>query len=403
MRGWRAALLLVLLPVMAGAAAADDAEQWPVGNAWTMWEDPYIIGSYRHWKEIYPVRVVEAGTEQPLPYGPQLGPVEFWGNGEKLDVESYLERARVTGLLVIKNGEIRLEAYGNGGDQDALFTSNSVAKSVTSTLVGVALGQGLIDSLDDPVDKYIPELADTAYAGVPIEAVLQMSSGVAFVEDYDSALSDSDRLWIDVAARRTVSAHAFLMGMTETETAPYRVFNYKGTDTQALAWLIERVTGKTLSAYLSETIWNPVGMEADALWGVDDDDLDGASEIAFAALNARLRDFGRFGLLIARDGVWNGNRILPEGWVERATTPSSPQVMPGRLYQGYKLGYQYQWWVYPDGTFTAQGINGQFIYVDRSRDLVVVQTAGWSDWWDTHLEHMFEDFVRKVAQMTDAE
>lgn len=391
------ALVASLIP----AAMADDADPWPVGNAWTMWEDPYIIGSYRHWADIYPVRVVEAGEVQPLPYGAPLGAVEFWGNGEKLDVASYLERARVTGLLVIKDGEIRLEAYGNGGAEDDLFTSQSVAKSVTATLVGVALGQGLIDSLDDPIDTYIPELAGTAYAGVPIEAVLQMSSGVEFVEDYDSDRSDSDRLWIDVAARRTVSAHDFLMAMEDTEAAPYAVFNYKGTDTQALGWLVEKVTGMSLSAYLSETIWKPVGMEADGLWGVDDEDLDDASEIAFAALNARLRDFGRIGLLMARDGVWNGTRILPEGWVERATTPSSPQVMPGKLYRGYKLGYQYQWWVYPDGTYTAQGINGQFIYVDPRRDLVVVQTAGWADWWDDELEVMFEDFVKAVAKLTD--
>lgn len=395
---------LVLWACLVAGATPVLAEQdiWPVGNAITMWEDPYIVGSYRNWAEIYPVRVVEAGTPQDLPRGPEIGPFEFWGNGEKLDLESYIERGRVTGLLVIRNGEIRLEAYGHGGEETSLFTSQSVAKSVTATLVGIAWGEGLIDSLDDPIDKYVPELAGSAYAGVPIEAILQMSSGVAFVEDYDSGRSDSERLWLDVAAYRTVSAHDFLTDLERTEAAPYEVFNYKGSDTQALGWLVERVTGTSLSAYLSERIWKPVGMEADGLWGVDDEDLDGASEIAFAALNARLRDWGRFGLLMARDGVWNGTRILPEGWVERATTPSSPQVMPGRLYRGYKLGYQYQWWVYPDGTYTAQGINGQFVYVDAARDLVVVQTAAWPDWWDSEREHMFEDFVKAVARLTDS-
>lgn len=395
--------LAALLPLFCGAARADDGAQWPVGNAFSMWSDPYIVGSYRNWAAIYPVRVVEAGDPLALPRGPELGPVDFWGNGEKLDVASYIERARVTGLLVIKDGAIRLEAYGHGGDETSLFTSQSVAKSVTATLVGIAWGEGLIESLEDPIDRYIPELAGTAYGGVPIEAILQMSSGVAFVEDYESSTSDSERLWLEIAVRRTTSAHDFLLGFDETEAAPYEVYNYKGTDTQVLGWLVERVTGRSLSAYLSEKVWMPLGMEADALWGVDDEDLDGASEIAFAALNARLRDWGRFGLLMGRDGVWQGTRLLPQGWVERATTPSSPQVMPGKLYRGYKLGYQYQWWVYPDGTYTAQGINGQFIYVDAARDLVVVQTAAWSDWWDDQLEVMFEDFVKAVAKITDAE
>lgn len=394
-----AGLALILFAL---GARADDPELWPVGGKVSMWSEPYMVGSYRHWAEIYPVRVVPtAPPVSELPRNEDLGDVPFWGNGEKLDVASYLERARVTGLLVIKDGVIRLEAYGNGADESSMMTSQSVAKSVVSTLVGIALGEGLIGSLDDPIDRYVPELAHSAYAGVPIEAVLQMSSGIAFREDYDSDVSDSERMWVEVAQNHSVGAHDYLLTFA-TDTAPYETFNYKGADTQALGWLVERVTGMTLSAYLSQQLWAPMGMEADALWQVDGTGPD-AVEIAYAGLNARLRDWGRFGLLMAQDGVWQGERLLPEGWVAQASVASRPQVQPGKLYRGYVMGYQYQWWTYPGatGAFTAQGINGQFVYVDPSRDLVVVQSAVWPEWWDDNLEHMFNDFVKEVAKLTD--
>ena len=401
MQRWLAMAAVACLA--AGAAPADDAGQWPVGDAVSMWDEPYMVGSYRHWADIYPVHGIAAGeTAVPLPYGAPIGPVEFWGNGEKFTLESYIDHARVTGLLVIRDGEIRLEAYGNGADETSQMTSQSVAKSITATLVGIALGEGLIASLDDPIDRYVPELSASAYAGVPIEAILQMSSGVAWTEDYDSDTADSETMWVAVVQERTLSVHDHLLTLHERAGAPYEKFTYKGVDTHALGWLLERVTGMSLSAYLEARLWQPMGMEADASWGVDGGGTQ-ASEVASAGFNAVLRDWGRFGLLMAQDGMWQGERLLPEGWVARATQPSRPQVMPGKLYRGYPLGYQYQWWTYPGerGAFTAQGVNGQFIYVDPSRDLVVVQTAVWPAFWDDNLEHVFGDFVKEVARLTD--
>jgi CubicO group peptidase (beta-lactamase class C family) len=394
--------LAAVLPLFYGAAGADDAQAWPVGTATTMWQEPYMVGSYRHWAEIYPVRIVEAGTPLALPRGAPIAALEFWGNGEKFTLESYIERARVTGLLVIKDGEIRLEAYGHGADATSQMTTQSVAKSITSTLVGIALGEGLIASLDDPIDRYVPELAASAYGGVPIEAILQMSSGVAWSEDYDSDTADSEIMWIAVVQERTQSVHDHLLSLHERDGEPFEAFIYKGVDTHALAWLLERVTGMSLSAYLSDRLWRPMGMEADASWGLDGEGAE-ASEVASAGFSAVLRDWGRLGLLMAQDGMWQGERLLPEGWVARATRPSRPQVMPGKLYGGYPMGYQYQWWTYPGerGAFTAQGVNGQFIHVDPSRGLVVVQTAVWPGFWENNLEHMFNDFVKAVARLTD--
>ncbi len=160
------------------------------------------------------------------------------------------------------------------------------------------------------------------------------------------------------------------------------------------------VSGMSLSDYASAALWQPLGMEADASWMVDGRGED-AVEIAFSGVSARLRDFGRFGLLMAQDGLWEDQRLLPEGWVRQATVPSTPQVQPGRLYEGYPLGYQYQWWTLPwgDGVFTAQGVNGQFVYVDPANGLVVVQTAVWDDWWIDEAEEEFYALARSLAEV----
>jgi CubicO group peptidase (beta-lactamase class C family) len=168
-----------------------------------------------------------------------------------------------------------------------------------------------------------------------------------------------------------------------------------------LGWLVSRVTGKTLSDYLSEKIWKPLGMEANANWATDGRGPD-ASETGFCCLNATLRDYARFGLLMAQDGVWQGRRLLPEGWVAEATRSDMPQVQPGKLYDGYDMGYQYQWWTFPgeDHAFTAEGINGQFIYVNPAQQVVIVVTNVWKDWWieelEDHTHAIFDSFVERL-------
>ncbi|MDX1402335.1 MAG: serine hydrolase, partial [Kiloniellales bacterium] len=163
------------------------------------------------------------------------------------------------------------------------------------------------------------------------------------------------------------------------------------------------VTGMTLSDYLSETRWRPLGMEADGNWVVDGSSAD-ANEVAFCCLSATLRDYARFGLLMAQDGVWQGRRVLPEGWVREATRPDRPQVQPGKLYSGSPLGYQYQWWTFPgsDGAFTARGVNGQFIYVNPAEKLVAVLTGIWPYWWSENIEaHTYALFDAFAASVRD--
>ena len=386
--------------LLAGAAQADDA---PFGNRDTMWRDENYIGALRHMGEIYFARPIRRGdTVSELPRGTMIDSLTYRHGGREIAIEDYFARANTTGLLVLKDGKIVYEHYGLGADDHSLLTSWSMAKSFTSTLVGFAIGDGLIASVDDPIDQYVPELKGSGYEGVPIKAVLQMSSGVDFVEDYDRSDSDSNILWASTIATNNRSVTEFLQKAKHGKP-PFEAFNYSGLDTLALGWLVNKVTGKTLADYLSEKVWVPLGMEAEATWNLDGKGAD-AHEIAFCCINATLWDYARFGQLLSSDGAWGGKQLLPQGWIAEATHPDRPQVMPGRLHEDWTLGYQYQWWVFPDqgpdaiGGFTAQGINGQFLYINPAEKLVVVTTAVWHRFWDDDLEREFYEIVESFQR-----
>ena len=371
-----------------------------------MWSDPatYMIGSFRHMGEIYPSRPVHrAGPVSALPPGTALAPPAYVHDGATHPLEDYFQRARTTGFIVLKHGRIVFERYRLGADEKSLFTSWSVAKSFVSTLVGFALAEGQIRSLDDPVSDYLPELKGSAYDGVPIKAVLQMSSGVAFTEDYVSSVSDSLRMW-DEAIQFNKQPLTNFARDAKRAVPPFTRFNYAGVETVVLGWLVSRVTGQTLADDLSAKLWGPLGMEADANWMTDGRGPK-ANETAFCCLGATLRDYARFGLFMSRGGAWQGRQLLPRSWVEAATTPDSPQVQPGKLYPGYPLGYQYQWWVLPATMgelrgFEAVGIHGQFVYVNATEDVVIAMTSVWPKAWDDELERetyaVFEAFLKAM-------
>ncbi len=396
-RSGRMAAILALASILIPGCGQND---YPVGTNSSMWWPKNTIGSFRNWDRIYAVRTIErGGAVFPLIEGESLELYDYDYNGKRRFVDDYMERNRVTGLLALHNGVIRLERYAHGADETSLFTSFSVAKSIVSTLVGRAIHDGLIESVTDPIDRYVPVLSQSNYAGVSTENVLQMSSGIAFSEKYFSETSDISRMWEQAVERHRRPINDFLMDYARPY-APGEKFNYKGVDTQALGWLLTEASGMTLADYASQALWKPLGMAADGSWTVDSEEED-AMEIAFAGVNARLRDYGRFGLLMAQDGVWEGERLLPEGWVAQATVPSLPQLLPGKPYDGYPLGYQYQWWTLPwgEGVFTAQGLYGQFVYVDRVNGLVLVQTAAWRDRWDEDAENEFYAIARSLAEV----
>jgi CubicO group peptidase (beta-lactamase class C family) len=376
--------ILLVLFLIAGSPAR--AEEFPVGDKGSMWADPYIIGSYRHMDEIYASRQVpRSGAVSDLPPGEPLTLESFPVMGKTVTLDDFVAEARTTGLIVLKDGKVVLERYWHGADASSRFASWSMAKSFVSTLVGFAIGDGLIRSVDDPVTDYLPELKGSGYDGVPIKAVLQMSSGVDFREDYVDSSSDAIMMWDDVLQynrRHFVEIAA----RSKRAVEPFARFNYAGLDTVVLGLLVRQVTGKSLSVYLAEKLWGPLGMEGDAGW-LTEDRSDQALEAPFCCLNARLRDYARFGQFMLQNGAWGGQQLLPAGWVAEATYPSGDQVAFGKLYHGYPRGYQYQWWIEPgpDRAYAAQGVNGQFIYVNPAKRLVIVMTSVWKQFWNNRL------------------
>jgi CubicO group peptidase (beta-lactamase class C family) len=372
--------------VLLGGLPTAAAEDFPIGDKNSMWDDPYIIGSYRHMGEIYASRLVpRSGPVSELPVGEPLALDSFPVSGVKMKLEDFVARARTTGLLVLADGKIVLERYWHGADATSRFASWSVAKSFVSALVGFAVGDGLIKGVEDPVTDYLPELKGSGYDGVPIKAILQMSSGVAFSENYENSSSDVLVMWNAVLQNNNRSFSYFAV-KSKSEFKPYEKFKYKGLDSVVLGMLVQRVTGKNLSTDLAEKIWGPLGMEDDASW-LTEDRTQQALEAPFCCLNARLRDYARFGQFMLQGGAWNGKQLLPAGWVAEATRPDRKQVDFGALYPGYPFGYQYQWWVPPgaDRAFVAEGINGQFIYINPAKQLVIVMTNVWSHDWDKRL------------------
>ena len=327
------------------------------------------VNTFRNIDRLLPTRTV-LPSARPLSLRPATIPlrtVRFRDKGRDYDLADYLRLNRVAGLLVIKDGRLKLERYRFGNSARTRWMSMSVAKSVTSTLIGAALKDGAITSLSDAVTKYVPALAGSAYDGVTIRDVLLMSSGVRWNETYTDPASDRRRLLEVQLALKPGSAMS-LMGALPRVHEPGTVNTYNTGETQVAAEVLRHAVGKPLATYLSEKIWIPFGMEADAKWWLDSPN---GVEIGGSGLSATLRDFGRFGLFVLGDGVVNGVSILPSGWVAEA---GSPRTLRG----GKALDYGYLWWTgttaarRADHAFSAEGIHGQYLYINPVEHVVIV-------------------------------
>lgn len=327
------------------------------------------VNTFRNIDRLFPTRAVpRAARAFPLPAAATpLGSVRFSDRGEGHDLETYLELNRVAGLLVIKDGRVKLERYRFGNSEHTRWMSMSIAKSITSTLIGAAVKQGLIASLSDPVTRYVPSLAGSAYEGVSVRDVLMMSSGVRWDETYTNPASDRRRLLEAQISQVPGSALAVMRGLSRA-AEPGTANNYNTGETQVAAEILRRAAGRPLATYLSERIWSTFGMEADANWWLDSPD---GIEIGGSGFSATLRDYGRFGLFVLDGGVAARDTILPAGWIREATTP---KVLRG----GKPLDYGYLWWPGTtaasrrDGAYAAEGIHGQFLYVNPAAKVVIV-------------------------------
>lgn len=356
-----------------GARAGIDGE--PIGSVRQMYDGhltpDLAVSTFRHIDRLFPTRTVAHGSAvSPLPAADRtLTRLEFVSRGKHWDLDDYLAVNRVSGLLVLKKGRVALEVYQYGNTPATRWMSMSVAKSITSTLIGAAIQQGYIGSVDDPVTQYVPQLAGSAYEGVSIRDLLTMTSGVRWNETYTDPTSDRRQL-LEVQIAQKPGAALDLMARLPRAAPPSTVNNYNTGETLVAGEVLHQAVRRSLSEYLSERIWKPAGMESDATWWLASPD---GIEIAGSGFSATLRDYARFGQFVLGGGNINGKNILPPGWVQEAGSPQ-------RLKSGRQLDYGFYWWIAtptpatpdPQGAFYADGIFGQYIYINPTEQLVVV-------------------------------
>jgi len=360
LRVWTSALLVASVPVYADVSLAQlyDGTMRPGDE----------VSTFSRTETIFPVRTIKRGNavrtlsrrNAPFPA------IRFESNGGHFDLYDYLAINRVAGLLVLKDGTIALEDYELGAGPDTRWASFSMAKSIASTLTGAALADGLISSLDDPVDRYVTALRGGGYQGVTIRQILTMSSGVRWNETYTDPTSDRRQV-LELQLSGKPGAVIHYMSALPRAAPAGSVWNYNTGETFVLGAVVEAATHRPLTTYLSEKIWSRLGMEHDATWWVENGD---GMTWAGSGIGATLRDYGKFGLLAAEGGRIGGELLVPANWFAEAGASHAI---------GDKgVEYGYMWWIPPQanpihgGAFEAQGIFGQYLYVNPREHLVIV-------------------------------
>jgi CubicO group peptidase (beta-lactamase class C family) len=323
------------------------------------------VGALSRYDTLFPARTIPA-PKQPVPLARAASePVIRYGfSGLDLTLDDYLNRVPVTGFLIAKDNTILVERYQYGRTDTDRLTSFSMAKSVVALLIGIAVKEGAIRSVDDLAETYVAGLKDTEYGRTPIKALLLMASGVAFSEDYASRSSDIYKL-----ARLTLEDPAGSLAAVKQfntrRSPPGARFSYSSAETVVLGLVLAAATKRTVSDYAAEKLWQPLGAEADATWIIDAT----GQEVTFAYVNAVLRDWARLGLMLANRGNWQGKTVIPEDWLAASAADALPTESPPGKY-GYQI-----WYATDTGRFSLRGLRGQFVLVDPDLKLVLVQTA----------------------------
>ena len=303
-------------------------------------------------------------------------PETFTHRGQTQQIATWLSETWTTGLIVLRDGKITYEDYYRGNDHATRTISWSLAKSFVSALAGIAVAEGHIVSIQDPVSQYVPALKDTGYDDVPIKNVLQMSSGIRFDEDYTAFFSDINRMGRAIAFDTSIDAFVASL-KNERPSGTYN--HYVSMDTQVLAMVVSQATGESIRDYTESRLWHKIGMEADAYWLLDGRGV----ELAFGGLNAVLRDYARFGQLYLQEGMWNSTQVVPREWIRASRTPDAPHLLPGpNAASTSKFGYGYQWWIppEPDGDFLGIGIYNQYIYVYPRYNVVIAKSSAYPNY-----------------------
>ena len=331
------------------------------------------IQNFNSMHEMFPVNVLppaeqvlefESGVATPLP-------TSFMYLGAEVLTSEFITRTDSGALLVLKDGKVTFEQYWQTGGRDQTWLSMSVAKSFISALIGIAVDQGLIGDITEPVTDYVPELAGSAYDNVRIKDILQMSSGASWNEDYGDPESDINRFGRVFALGGSMNEFAATL---VPELPPGTYNRYNSTDTQVLGMLLTKVTGRSVNDYMIEMLWHPMGAENVGYWLTDAEGM----EMAFGGLNITARDYAKLGEMYRMGGALNGQQIVPADWVQASITPDAPHLMPGDNPQSdWPIGYGQQWWI-PEGDvgeFMAIGVYNQFIYVAPESNTVIVKLS----------------------------
>jgi len=368
----------IFSPVGPNASLYGSADDYPIpdvslarmqGNPW---EPRYRVGAFSHLDALYPTRQVNRAVK---PWMFTCAPAEVWYQfrGTRFSLSDYLSRNPVTGLLVCKDDQILFESYQYGRKDQDRFVSQSMVKSIMGLLIGSAISERAIKSVDDTAGAYVPGLQGTEYGATPVRDLLHMSSGVDFGEDRDGG-RDLNRLWNDMVVGVSRKGTVRSIAQFNRRIAPPGTrYSYASIEADVLGMVLHYAVNRSASDYLHDRIWEPIGAEADAKWLLDAEGF----ELAHFGFNAVLRDYARLGRLLAHDGAWQGRQIIPSRWMIEATTVSTANayLLPGRAQKLF--GYGYLFWLFPGDRrqFALVGYKGQYICVDPISKLVMVQTA----------------------------
>jgi len=348
-------------------------EGYPLGDRRTFFSVPYLVGSQSHQDEIFPAHMVHrSATPSPLARAASEPALRYEYQGQTFGLDDYMARNPVTGLLIARDDTILVERYQYARTDRDRFTSWSMAKTVTSMLIGIAIAEGRIRSVDDAAATYVPGLIGSEYGRTSLRHLLQMSSGVRFVEEYRLG-DDVSKLSRDTFIQMGDGGVSAVTPFNDRAAPAGTRFSYASVETEVLGLVLAAAVGRPVAEYLQEKIWQPIGAEADASWIIDRS----GQEVTFCCFNAVLRDYARLGLLLAHDGSWRGRQIIPSAWIRDATTvrADQPYLQP-RMATPF-FGYGYQTWIFPGDRrmFAFLGVRGQAIYVDPASRLVLVTTA----------------------------
>ncbi len=354
-------------------AAAYGAPDYPVGGRTALTPQVNLVGNYSHFDQVYKAhRVAKADTPSPLRRAPDELALTYTFQGASHTLADYLEHHPATGLLIARGDEILFEHYRYARTDHDRLVGQSMTKTITGMLLGIAVADGKIRSIDTPVVDYLPELAGSEYGNTPLRALLHMASGVAFSEDYDGN-DDVTRLGRALFAPDSPGPVKAVALFNTREAPPDTHFHYASVETEILGLVLANATQSAPADYARLRLWQPIGAEADASWVVDATD----HEAGFFGFSATLRDWARLGLVLAHDGAWNGRQIIPRQWLIEATTVAPSEDFRAPRNATPYFGYGYQVWLFPGARrqFALLGIHGQAIFVDPAAQLVLTHTA----------------------------